>query len=258
MTSWQVRLATALVWLGVLPGLACFYLAFRIFQYHDDLLIFVLPIVATFLMGAGAMILPASVGLAVRMQKRHKAARLQAFVLGACLAMCGLFLLVGAPPVGLGLLLYGGTLAALLTTSAAAHDLGPWKQSLVQPAPWGSAPGTRLWAPSPPQPGQHPSVPAGPVQGPWAPDPTTLPWFSWKAHSGPRAPWWQTWQAGLSQGIPLWELIVLVVAMAAFAVGLVSVLVPGLRPLALVLIPVPILVVALLEQRMRTRLAGRR
>jgi hypothetical protein len=258
MTSWQVRLATTLAWLGVLPGLACFVLAYKAFRADGDLLMFVMPIVMAFLLGAGLVITQAGVTLALRLQRRDVKARLHAFLTGACMVLMGVFLLFLMPLLGLFFLLYGGTLAALMTTSAAAAELGPWRQSFVQPAPWGSTPGTGLWAPSPPQPGLHPSVPPGPVQGPWAPDPTTLPWFSWKDHSGPRAPWWQTWQAGLAQGIPLWEALVLGAAFGVFALSLVCVLVPAWRSFALVGVPATIGVVALLEQRMRQRLAGRR
>jgi hypothetical protein len=110
------------------------------------------------------------------------------------------------------------------------------------------------------------------VQGPWAPDPRTLPWFSWRNHSGPRAPWWQTWQAGLAQGVPAWELVLLCLALLAFLVGLVAVplvlggsaylgtlhLRGGRAAPLLLLLPASWLVVAWLEQRMRTRLATRR
>jgi hypothetical protein len=246
MTSWEVRLATALAWLCVLPGLGCFYLAYRVSQADPSFLFAIIPIVAGFLFCAGLVLLPAAVGLAVRLQRGHKLARLQALLLGSGLAVCGLTLMAVSPLAGLGVLLYGGTLAGLMMTKAAETDLGPWKRAVEQRAPWGSTPGTKIWSSEAPQ------------QGPWSPDPTRVPWMPWQQQSGPRTPWWQTWQAGLAQGIPLGELVLLVLALAAFVVGLATVLVPGWRLLGVVLVPVPIVVVALLEQRMRARLAGRR
>jgi hypothetical protein len=256
MTSWEVRLATALAWLGVLPGFGCLYLSYLAFTADPGFLFVVLPIVFGALLMAGVFLVGAAVNLALRLQRRDPGARLRAFLAGGLLALSGLGILLASPLAGLSLLLYGGTLLWLMTTPSAARELGPYVPPTLRPqAPWGHTPGTALWAPAAPGPGLHPSVPPGPVQGPWAPDPTTLPWFSWKDHSGPRAPWWQTWQAGLAQGIPLWELVVLVASMVAFGVGLVAVLVPDWRPFALVLVPAPLGVVALLEQRMRVRLA---
>jgi hypothetical protein len=258
MTSWEVRLATALAWFGVLPGIGCLYLAYLTFGADPGFLFAVLPIVFGVLLMAGFFLTSAAVTLAVQLQRGHPGARLRAVLVGGFLAFTGFCLLLASPVAGLPLILYGGTLAWLMTAPGAARDLGPYFAPTLKPqAPWGQTPGTTLWAPATREPGLHPSVAPGPVQGPWAPDPTTLPWFSWKDHSGPRAPWWQTWQAGLAQGIPLWELIVLVATMGVFAAGLVCVLVPGWRPFALLAIPASIGVVALLEQRMRTRLARR-
>jgi hypothetical protein len=272
MRSWQVRLATALVWFGVLPAAGCLYLAYRALTTTDDLLMFVLPIVGSVLLCAGVFLLGATVSLARRLQTGDARARLQTGLLGGSLAGVGMFVITVLPAVAVPLVLYGGTLFYLMSTPEAAADLGPWRRSLQQPAPWGSTPGTKLWAPAEAPPWQHPSVPAGPVQGPWAPDPRTLPWFSWRNHSGPRAPWWQTWQAGLAQGVPAWELVLLCLALLAFLVGLVAVplvlggsaylgtlhLRGGRAAPLLLLLPASWLVVAWLEQRMRTRLATRR
>lgn len=271
MMSWQVRVATVLVWAGVLPAAGCLYLAYRALTTTDDLLMFVLPIVGSVLLVTGLFVGGATVQLALRLQRGHSAARLQTALLGAAFAGMGLLSLPVLSGLGLLFLLYGASLLVLMGTDAAAADLGAWRRSLQQPAPWGSTPGTRLWAPAERTPGLHPSVPAGPVQGPWAPDPRTLPWLSWKGHSGPRAPWWQTWQAGLAQGIPVWEFGLLCLALLAFAVGLVAVpavlsgsallgtleLRSGQRGWLLLLLPASWLVVAWLERRMRTRLATR-
>jgi hypothetical protein len=273
MRSWEVRAAAAMTWAGVLPAFGCLVLGYRALTTTDDLLMFVLPIVGCVLVAAGFFVGGASVQLALRLQQGHPAARLQTALLGAGTAGMGLFLLMAMPGLGLLFLLYGGTLVFLMGTPAAGAELGPWRRALqTQPAPWGSTPGKGIWAPASPAPGQHPSVPAGPVQGPWAPDPRTLPWLSWKDHSGPRAPWWQTWQAGLAQGIPLWELVLLCGAMLAFLVGLVAIpfAVAGSAQLGtlrldggqwawlLALLPGSWVVVVLLERRMRARLATRR
>ena len=270
MRSWQVRVATVLVWAGVLPAAACLYLGFRALTTTDDLLILVLPIVGGALLVAGVVIAGATTQLAVRLQRSHPAARLQTALLGGGMAAMGLLALPAMTRLGVVFVLYGASLLLLVSTRAAAADLGPWRRSLLQPAPWGSTPGTGIWAPAPRTPGLHPSVRPEPVQGPWAPDPRTLPWLSWKDHSGPRAPWWQTWQAGLAQGIPLWELVLLCLALLAFLGGLAAVPfvlagsatfgtlhLGGGQPGWLLLLPVSGLVVLWLERRMRVRLATR-
>lgn len=264
-----MRAATTLVWAGVLPAAACLYLALMAFTTTDDLLMFVLPIVGCVLLGAGLFLGGAAVQLAVHLRGAHPTARLRTALLGAATAVMGLLALPVMWEPGVLLLLYGSSLLLLMITSVAAADLGPWRRSLQQPAPWGSVPGTGLWAPAQREPGLHASVQPGPAQGPWAPDPRTLPWFSWKNHSGPRAPWWQTWQAGLAQGIPLWELVLLCLALLAFAVGLVGALASvggsaafgtlhlrsGPRAWLLLLLPGSWLAVSWLERRMRARLA---
>lgn len=271
MRSWQVRVATVLVWAGVLPAAGCLYLALLAFTATDDLLLFVLPVVGCVLLAAGLYLGGAAVQLALRLRRTHPAARLHTALLGGSIAMTGLLVLPVMWQPGLLLLLYGGCLLLLMGTSAAAADLGPWRRCLQQLAPWGSTPGTKLWAPAQRAPGCHPSVAPGPVQGPWAPDPRTLPWLSWKDFSGPRAPWWQTWQAGLAQGVPLWELVLLCLALLTFVVGLGGVLVSvggsamlgtmhvrsGPWAWSLLLLPSSWLVVAWLERRMRVRLAVR-
>jgi hypothetical protein len=239
------------------------------------MLLIVMPIVGSAALAGGLFVIFGSIALAARLRSRHPGARLQAFVAGVSLAMVGLLVLVASTGVGLFLLLYGGLLAYLVCTPQAAQDLGPWRRAIQQPAPWGSTPGRGIWKPSvrpqAPWAANDPTSFAEPQQGPWAPDPRTIPWFSWKNHSGPRPPWWQTWQAGLSRGIPLWELILLCVAFLGFLVGLVTipVVVRGSALFAnlhlsgsraawlLLLLPASWLVIAWLEQRMRTRLATR-
>jgi hypothetical protein len=275
MTSWEVRLATLLAWLGVLPGVGCLALSAKAFSTTDDMLLFVMPIIACAALVAGLVIIGGAAGLAVRLKQQHPAARLQALLAGASMAVCGLFM-VSFTRVGVLLLLYGGLLAWLVCTPGAGRDLGPFRRAVQQPAPWGSRPGTGLWKPAEPPAApwaaRDPEAAHAPVQGPWAPDPRTIPWFSWKGYSGPRVPWWQTWQAGLAQGIPLWELVLLCLAMLGFLCGLVVIpfvlggsaylgtlhLTGGRVAFLLLLLPASWAVVAWLEMRMRTRLAIKR
>jgi len=257
-SSTEVKLAAVLM--GVAAGFGALVIAFgaRLFVV-DDFLMFVLPLIGMFLIMAGVFLTTGALATATALWRCKPGVRLHTTLVGGCLALVGVFVMLTSPAAGLLITLYGGTLLWLMATPGAARDLGPWLDHLRQPAPWGSRPGTRLWSKQPAQ------------QGPWAPDPTTLPWFSWKNHSGPRAPWWQTWDAGLRQGLPLWELVVLVVALLLFVVGLVAVpfavggshhfgtlhLEGGTAAPFLLLIPLAIGVVAWLETRMRRRLAGR-
>jgi hypothetical protein len=260
MTSWEVRLAAAMAWLGVLPGLFCFALAFKAFTSGNDMLLIVMPIIGSAALIGGFVLTVGAGSVAVGLMAGKPAARLQALVGGACLAMCGVLALAAEPLAGLLLILYGGTLAWLMLRPAARSDLGSFREAVPsQPAPWGSTPGTRLWSDEPQQ------------QGPWSVPPTRLPWGSFAGRSGPTTPWWQTWQAGLAQGIPLWELLVLVLAVVAVVAGNVLLLM-GLSGssylgtlrmhgsgavVGLLLLAGGIGVVSLLEKRMRLRLEGR-
>ena len=150
---------------------------------------------------------------------------------------------------GLLVMLLGLALVLLMSTSAAAADLGGWVDSVKQPAPWGSKPGTGLWSDEPVQ------------QGPWSPDPTTVPWFTRKPESGPQPPWWQTWEVALSRGIPIWEALLLGLALLGCLTGCVLIFVNPVgtasRAGPVLLIALSIGVVWLLERRMRARLSGR-
>jgi len=258
-SSWQVRLAAVLVGLNAALGVVLLVLATRVTKSDPGFLFAVLPFVALFLFLVGAFLVTASLTLAVRLLGCARTARLHTAGLGALLCVLGAMALPASVPAGLLMLLEGGTLVWLMASPGAAADLGGWVEPLKPPAPWGSTPGTKLWSPEPQQ------------QGPWSPDPTTLPVMSWKGVSGPRPPWWQTWQAGLAQGIPLWELILLCSALAAFLLGVVAIpfavggspsfgnlhLRSGRAAWLLLLLPVSGAVVQWLERRMRARLAGR-
>jgi hypothetical protein len=258
-SSAEVKLAAVLTGVAAGFGVLVVLLGVRLFM-ADDFLMFVLPMIGAFLVVAGLYISTGAVATAIGLRRGRRGVRLHTALVGGCLAVSGLFVMAASLPAGTLVAGYGGTLLYLMTTEGAARDLGPWFDHLRQPAPWGSRPGTKLWSKEPAQ------------QGPWAPDPTTLPWFTWKNHSGPRSPWWQTWQAGLRQGMPLWELVLLVLAFLVFLVGLVAVpfaiagshrfgtlrLEGGTAAWLLLLIPAAIGIVVFLEQRMRRRLAGRR
>ena len=252
MRSWELRVATVLVWLSVLPGAACLYLAYQVFTQPDDLLLFVLPLVGTLLVGAGVTLVSSSVALALRLQRRHRTARLQTALLGGTLVLVGAMTAMVSSGAGALMVLYGGLLLSLMTTPGVAAELGPWRQAVEQPAPWGSTPGRGLWSAEPAQ------------QGPWAPPPTTLPWMSWKGWSGPRVPWWQTWRAGLAQGIPLTDFLVLLASALAFLAGNVLTLLMwhasafhGAGWLGPLLVVASIGAAGWLEQRLRRRLEGR-
>lgn len=243
--SWEVRLAAALVGVGALLGGALMALGVRLLQAEPGFLFAILPLIATGALCAGLYLAVASVFLVLGLLRRARAARVRTALLGSVLAVTGLMGLGMMPWLGFGVAVYGGALVWLMLMPGAEQDLGPWSRPFQQPAPWGGTPGRGLWSAQAPQ------------QGPWAPDPTALPWMSWKGHSGPRAPWWQTWQAGLAQGIPLWEALVLGVLLLVFLAALVAVL-AGELALGVVGVGVALAGVVPLEQRMRQRLAGRR
>jgi hypothetical protein len=241
--SWQVQVAAALVWLGLLPAAACAW-AGVVLMRSNDMLIFVAPILACVCLGAALVLGAMSVTFAVQLRSADPRARLSVLLLGCGLAVLGALALLMQPLAGVVLLAWGAALVWLMTTDAAKRDLGNWFDGMKQPAPWGRTPGTGVWSSAPAQ------------QGPWSPDPTAVPWLGWQGHSGPRPPWWETWQAGLAQGLPAWELVVLALAAPVLGIGLVAVLVPGHRGLALLIAPA-IAAVAFVEQRMRRRLSGR-
>lgn len=247
-SSWQVRLAALLVALDAVLGIGLIVVAARMLDDDPGFLFAVLPFVAMAVGGAGFVIATGAAALVFRLLTAAPGARVQATVLGTVSGVCGLLGFALGPWAGLLLTGKGIALVALMLTPAADRELNGWRSGFTQPAPWGSRPGTRLWSAQPQQ------------QGPWSPDPTTVPWIGWKGHSGPRPPWWQTWRAGLRRGMPLWELLVLAVALASWLLGLVLALVDlaaggtGLAGGALVLTGIG--EAWLVERRMRARLAA--
>jgi hypothetical protein len=249
--SWQVRVAAGLALVGALPGATACVLGGTLLTADPGFLFVVMPIVACALVGGGLFVVVSAVALAVDLARGGRQARLRAALAGAAFAVIGLMLLGLEPLIGLPMAACGGLMVWLMCTPAAAADLGPWVTRPV--APWGSRPGRGIWAPLP-APGAT-QVQEAPQQGPWSPDPTTVPWLGWKGHSGPRPPWWVTWQAGLARGLPLWELLVLVPSLVV-AAGVLVLILADSRAWALAM-PVPLAGVMLVESRMRRRLAGR-
>jgi len=213
-------------------------LGLRLMHGDPGFLFAILPILSVFLLGVGFLLACCSVALTVRVLSGAPGVRLRTAVLGGCLVVCGLFALAGSVLAGLLLIPYGATLVWLMTTPAAAQDLGGWS-----PQVRGSTSTVPGYLPT-----------DRPQQGPWSPRPTTLPWTSWEGVSGPRPPWWQTWEAGLARGIPVWELLVLGACLLGFVVSLGFVFVPSLRGWSAVLLPLSLGGVWFLEQRMRERL----
>lgn len=247
-SSWQIRLAALLVGLGAVLGVAMVVLAVRLLDSDPGFLFAILPVVVTALACAGLFLASVSLMMAVRLWTGATGARLQTMALGCVLLVTGAASLAYNPVVGLLIAFQGLALVALMTSPAAKTDLGGWADSMKQPAPWGSQPGAGLWSDEPVQ------------QGPWSPDPTTVPWFTRKPESGPQPPWWQTWEVALAQGIPLWEALLLGLALLGCFTGTVLVFLNlghRIEGGPVLLIAVSLGVVWLLERRMRARLSGR-
>ena len=212
--SWQVRLAAALLGLGAALGVGILVLGFVLMGSDPGFLFAVLPIIFLALTAAGVTIGTFSWALVVRLRRATPGVRMEVALMGGCLVISGVFVAEGSMPAAVFLILYGATLLWLMTTPAAAHDLGGW-----------IAPAQRAWF----------------------------------AGGKPQRPWWETWRAGL-HGMPLWELLLVAAALLAFVVGLVCAplgfaLYPALRPLSLGLLLLAVVVIWLVEQRMKARLA---
>jgi len=245
-SSWEVRLAAALCGVGVLLGGGLVLASLRLFSTDPGFLFAIMPVIATAAFLAGTFIAMFSLALVLSLLHATSTARLRTAIAGVSFVGVGLAALSFAPWLGFALCVYGGLLLWLMLMPGAERDLGPWTRGLKQPAPWGSTPGTALWSDAPPQ------------QGPWSPDPTTLPWMPWpKQTAGPRTPWWEVWEAGLRQGVPLWELLLLGGALLVFAAGLLGIL-AGAEALGLLGVAVAFGCVVPIEKRMRERAAGRR
>jgi hypothetical protein len=230
--SWQVRLASTLVGLGVVVGVGMIILAFALMRGDPGFLFAVLPVVFLVLSVAGVSIATFSMAMMIQLRRAAPGARLQVGLFGGCLVVSGFFVATGSAWAAVFLVVYGATLVWLMTTPAAANDLGAW----IAPV----------------------------ARGPWF---ARAPWRTEHPRSGvlptaaPR-PWWETWQAGLAQGMPRWEMVLVVVGLLAFAVGVVALplgltMFPAIRPLAMLLIALAVAVVWAVEQRMKGRLRRR-
>jgi hypothetical protein len=225
--SWQVRLATAVVGLGVVLGAGLIVLAFALMQGDPGFLFAILPIVFLFLSVAGVTIATFSLGFVVQLRRRAPGVRLQVALFGGSLVICGMFVATASRPAAVVLVLYGATLVWLMTTLAAANDLGSWTVPVARPRLFGlqGSGAAGADAPAPP-------------------------------------PWWETWKAGMAQGMPGWEKVLVAAALLAFALGLVLLplglfLFPDLRQWAAFLIVLAIAVVGVMERRMKVRLGSR-
>lgn len=247
--SWQVRAAAGLVALLLVPGAGMLLLALRLLTSDPGLLFAVQPAIAMGLAVAGLYVSGAAVVLSVALLGAKKRTRLQTLLVGAVLVLAGAFVIVVLPWLGALVIGYGSCLVLLMLTSSAASDLGGWTEGLTPRAPWGRTPGTGPWSSEPVQ------------QGPWSPDPTSVPWVGWQGHSGPRPPWWETWQVALARGIPLWEACILGLALVGFGAGILLILLDlGQRRISLpaaVLIGSALGLTWFVERRMRARLSGR-
>ena len=241
-SSWEVRVAAAMVGVGALLGGGLVALSVRMFTLDPGFLFAIMPIVMSFVLGAGLYIAVGSVMLVVSLHRRTPTARLRTALLGGVVATCGVMVLAPWPGMGVALVLYGGTLVWLMLRSGAAADLGPWRSVFQQPARWGRRPGRGIWSPPPPK------------QEPCSPDPTTLPWLPRRQDSRPAMPWWEVWRAALDQGIPRWEALVLGALLVVFLASLAAILV-GARGVGLLGVVVAIAGVVPFEQRMRKRVA---
>jgi hypothetical protein len=65
MRSWEVRAAALLVWLGVLPGVFCFYLSYKAFTATNDMLLIVMPIIGSAAFVGGFVIVSGVVSVAL-------------------------------------------------------------------------------------------------------------------------------------------------------------------------------------------------
>lgn len=259
--SAPVLVAAGLELLSALFGIAVAGLGLKLLTVHDDLLLVVIPVVAGALLLAGAWIATMAVGFGVRLLRRAPGSRFQTALLGAIFVFVGAASIQGFALVGLGLVAYGAALVLLMTTRGAARDLGGWQPAVLgRPgtAPWHRRPRptTTAWEPAaPPRTPQSQSQPA-----PGSPEARVEELArAFLRHDEPR-PWWEHWHDGLSQGMPLWELLLAGAGVLACLVGNVAVLAglthPGARPYIL-LLPLGFPPIWFVERRMKGRLRRR-
>ena len=65
MRSWQVQLASALAWLGVVPGVFCLYIAYKAFTSGNDMLLIVMPIVGSAALIGGFILVSGAASVAI-------------------------------------------------------------------------------------------------------------------------------------------------------------------------------------------------
>lgn len=227
---WPVWLAMVLIGLGVVAGVGLIVLGFVLMGNDPGFLFAILPLVFLVLTVAGLAIAGAAGAMVLRLYRRAPGVRTQVALFGGCLVISAGLVATESTPAALFLGIYGGLLLALMATPGAARDLG-------DSTPSASGPGSFPGSPRP-----RPAPGAG--------------------SSAETRPWWETWRAGLAQGMPLWERCLVAVALVIFAIGLLAVplgfaLVPAGWPVAGLSIPLALAVVWFVEQRMKARLSGR-
>jgi hypothetical protein len=247
-TSVEVRVAAGMVGAGALLGVLLLVAGGMLFTADPGFLFAVLPAIMGALIVAGFQLVTVSVSLSRRLLKHAAGARLQAAIVGGCLVLSGLFGATIEPLIGLPLACYGAVLFWLMTTTAAGRDLGPW---LVVRAR-GQRPQRDVWF----MPRSMPTRLRSADQPPPYFMGTDVPPAAWQQ---PQRTWIELWQEGLSQPFPILDFVALCIALPAFAVGDVLLLVglfgrDALLPLAVVLIGSAVAVVTLVERRLKARL----
>lgn len=223
--SVEVRVAASMVGAGAVLGVVLVVVSGLLLMLDDSFLFAVMPVVASLALGAGLQLIGGAVWLSRRLVRQAPGARLSTGILGASLVFSGLATSAAMVLPGLLLILYGGTLVALMSTAAAAADLGPWFVAHARRQGW-------AWG----RKGVGPQRPGS--RAPWEAVPQ---------------PWWELWRSGVKQGLPPVDLVVAVGALSWFGTGLLAAgLGAGLLGFGFVLVGLAAII--WVEHRMRARL----
>jgi hypothetical protein len=263
---------------GAVLGILLLVGAGLLFTADPGFLFAVIPIIMCAALIAGFQVLTVSVTLSSRLLRRTPGARLPTATVGFSVFLAGLAGCTFQPLMGLPLAAYGAVLFWLMTTPAAARDLGPWfvvRAPQQQRDVW-FMPRSMRPQPRPPQPpfftgteftGTEPSAAGSPspfftgAETPAAGQPP--PFFAGAGQPRPRRQrpetWMELWQEGLSR-IPISDAIALGIALLTFVVGDVLVFMNlvgadhGHLAVAVLLVGSSIAVHIVLERRMLARL----
>jgi hypothetical protein len=232
---------------GAVLGVLLLAVAGMLFTADPGFLFAVLPAIMGFAIVAGFQLISVSVSLSRGLLKHAPGARLQTAVIGGCVLASGLFGATIEPILGLPLACYGAVLCWLMNTRAAGRDLGPW---FVVRAP---QPQRDVWF----MPRSMRTQPRPAKQEPPAYFlGTDVPPAAWQR---PQRTWIELWQEGLARPFPILDLVALCIALVAFVVGDVRLIVGmtghhDLLPLGVLLVGPAIGVVAVVERRLKARL----